>query len=403
MPPGQEQGLQGMGFDFDRIIDRRGTHCSKWDGFGARFSSAPEDALPMWVADMDFAAAPAVTAALRAAVDHGVYGYFGDPGAYNAAICGWMKRRHGWDIEDSWIISTAGVVNGVYQAIQAFCRPGDGVVIQEPIYHPFAPGIRNNGCHIVSNPLRHENGRYSMDLDQLASAVDAKTRMMLLCSPHNPTGRVWTREELQAIGEFCLERDIILISDEVHHDLVFDGPHTVMATLGEDIAQNLIMFTSASKTFNLAGGHLGQAIIPNPRLRRQYRRQAERNGLLTHNRFGFFMTEAAYRGGEDWLEALLTYLRGNRDHIDRRVASDLKGVRSVKVDATYLGWLDLTGLGMEHAEIVERFEKRARVFCNHGPSFGVGGDGFMRINFATQRARVDEAMDRLAEAFSDLQ
>lgn len=393
-----------MSFDFDRVIDRRGTHCAKWDGFAARFGGkAPEDALPMWVADMDFAAPPAVNETLQAMVDHGVHGYFGDASDYNAAIRGWMRRRHGWEIEPDWIVTTAGIVNGVNLAIQAFCRPGDGVIIQEPIYHPFAPAIRNNGCHVVANPLRYENGRYFMDLDGLAKAVNDRTRMMLLCSPHNPTGRVWTAEELRALADFCLERDILIVSDEIHHDLVFEGPHTVMATLGADVADRLVTFASASKTFNLAGGHTGAALISNPKLRRQFRRQVERAGMLTGNRFGYMMTEAAYRAGDDWLDALLVYLRANRDYMDERVAADLKGVKSVKLDATYLGWLDFTGTGMSQDEIVERFETRARVFCNHGPSFGRGGEGFMRLNFACPRATLETAMDRLADAFADLQ
>lgn len=392
-----------MPFDFDRRINRIGTHSAKWDALKARFGAAPEGALPMWVADMDFAAPPAVNRVLAEMVEHGVHGYYADDAGYRAAIQGWMKRRHGWAIETDWISHVAGVVNGVYVAIQAFCRPGDGVIIQQPIYHPFAPGIRANGCHVVQNPLAYHDGRYEMDLDGLAKAVDAKTRMMLLCSPHNPNGRVWSREALTALAEFCLEREILLVSDEIHHDLVFDGPHIVTASLSDEIAANTVTFTSPSKTFNLAGGHVGSAIISNPSLRRRFQRQQERNGALVQNRFGMAMNEAAYAEGEDWLDALLVYLRANRDYVDRRVAADLPGVRSVKLDATYLSWLDFTGTGMDQAEIVERFEKRAGVFCNHGPTFGPGGDRFMRLNFACPRAMLEEGMDRLAEAFGDLQ
>jgi len=392
-----------MSLDFDRPITRLGTHSAKWDSLEARFGVSPDGALPMWVADMEFAAPDCVNNALQGVIDNGVHGYYGDPSTYLAAIQGWMKRRHNWDIDTSWILTTAGIVNGVNLAIQAFCRPGDGVIIQQPIYHPFAPSIRNNGCHVVGNLMKYEDGRYSMDLEGLAKQVDAKTKMMLLCSPHNPTGRVWSKDELIALAEFCIERDIIIVADEIHHDLVFDAQHTVMATLSEEIAANTITFSSASKTFNLAGGHTGNAIISNPRLRRQMQRQMERCGMLTSNRFGYIMTEAAYSEGDEWLDALLVYLKGNRDYLDQRVMQDLPGVASVKLDATYLSWLDFTGTGMSEKEVIARFQDKAKVVCNHGSSFGPGGAGFMRLNFACPRSMVEQAMDRLAEAFGDLQ
>lgn len=392
-----------MQYDFDRPITRLGTHSVKWDGLKARFGVDPEGQLPMWVADMEFAAPPAVNAALQAAVDNGVHGYFGDPSDYLAAIQGWMKKRHGWEIETGWILTTMGIVNGVNLALQTWCEPGDGVILQQPIYHPFAPAIRNNGCRVVGNLLRYENGRYSMDLDALSKQVDARTRMLILCSPHNPCGRVWTKSELTAIAEFCLERNILIVSDEIHHDLVFDGPHTVLATLGPEIAARTVTFTSASKTFNLAGGHVGNAIISDPELRRAFQRTLERCGLNTANRLGYLMTTAAYGESEDWLEALLVYLRGNRDYIDGVVADRLPGVASVKLDATYLSWLDFSGTGMDQAEIERRFAKEAKVICNTGPSFGPGGEKFMRLNFACPRAMVEDGMARIVGAFSDLQ
>lgn len=391
-----------MSFDFDNRIDRIGTNSLKWDGLKARFGMEPEGAVSMWVADMDIAAPPAVTGVLRQSVEHGVHGYYGDGSAYLASIKGWMARRHGWEIEKSWILTTAGIVNGVNMALQAYCEPGDGVIIQQPIYHPFAPSIKNNGCHVVGNLLSYNDGRYEMDLEALARQVDAKTKMLLLCSPHNPCGRVWTRAELTAIAEFCLERDILIVSDEIHHDLVFDGPHTVMATISPEIAAQTVTFTSASKTFNLAGGHTGNAIISNPELRRKMQRQLERCGLGMGNRFGYLMTTAAYADSEDWLEALLVYLKGNRDYVDQAMAA-LPGVKSVKLDATYLSWIDFSGTGMEQAEIVRRFEKEARVACNHGPSFGPGGAGFMRLNFACSRGMLEEGVDRITTAFRDLQ
>ncbi|MEX2521033.1 MAG: MalY/PatB family protein [Paracoccaceae bacterium] len=397
------KGLPLQSFDFDRPINRLGSHSVKWDGLKGRFGEHAVGALPMWVADMEFAAPPAVNAALAAAVEHGVHGYYGDPSAYLAAIKGWMKRRHGWEIDEGWILTTAGVVNGVNLAIQAYCQPGDGVIVQQPIYHPFAPAIRNNGCHVVGNLLSYADGRYGMDLDALAKSVDAKTRMLILCSPHNPCGRVWSKDELTAIAEFCLERGILIVSDEIHHDLVFDGPHTVLATISPEVAARTVTFTSTSKTFNLAGGHTGNAIISDPELRRAYVRQMERCGMMSSNRFGYLMATAAYAEGEEWLEALLVYLKGNRDYIDRMVAERLPGVRSPRLDATYLSWLDFSGTGMTDAELVKRFEHDAKVICNHGASFGPGGSGFMRLNFASPRAMVEEAMERIVGAFGDLQ
>ncbi|MEM7544065.1 MAG: MalY/PatB family protein [Pseudomonadota bacterium] len=392
-----------MPYDFDRPITRLGTHSAKWDSIKARFGVEPEGMLPMWVADMEFAAPPAVNDALRAGIDNGVHGYYGDPSDYLAAIQGWMKRRHGWEIDKSWILTTAGIVNGVNLALQTYCEPGDGVILQHPIYHPFAPSIRNNGCHVVANLLTYEAGRYTMDLEALAKQVDAKTRMLILCSPHNPCGRVWTREELTAIAEFCLERNILIISDEIHHDLVFDGPHTVLATISPEIAERTITFTSASKSFNLAGGHTGNAIISDAELRRAYARTLERCGMNQGNRFGYIMATVAYAECEDWLEGLLIYLKGNRDYIDDVVAERLPGVTSVKLDATYLSWLDFSGTGMNDAEVQRRFAKGAGVLCNPGPSFGAGGEGFMRLNFACPRAMVEEGMNRIIAAFDDLQ
>ena len=392
-----------MSFDFDRPITRLGTHSAKWDSMKAKFGVDPEGQLPMWVADMEFAAPPAVNAALQVCIDNGVHGYYGDPSAYLSAIQNWMKKRHGWEIEQNWIMTTGGIVNGVNLALQAFCAPGDGVILQQPIYHPFAPSVKNNGCHVVGNLMAYEDGRYQMDLEALAKQVDAKTRMLILCSPHNPCGRVWTKSELTAIAEFCLERDILIVSDEIHHDLVFDGPHTVMASISPEIADRTVMFTSASKTFNLAGGHTGNCIISNPELRRAYQRQIEKCGMLTGNRFGYIMTTAAYAESEDWLDALLVYLKGNRDYIDQTVAEQLPGVRSVKLDATYLSWLDFSGTGMSDAEIQRRFAEDAKVVCNTGPSFGPGGAGFMRLNFACPRAMVEDGMNRIVSAFSDLQ
>ena len=391
-----------MSYDFDTIIDRRDTQCLKWDGMEVRYGVSPEDGLPMWVADMEFCPPPEVNEELRRAADHGIHGYPGDLVLYHDAIMNWMVRRHGWAVEPEWIFTTHGIVNAVNLLVQAFCEPGDQVVVQPPVYYPFFGAITANGCEVIKNQLVQVDGRYRMDLVELDRQTGPATRMLILCSPHNPGGRVWTRAELKELAEFCLERDILIVSDEIHHDLVYEGyPHTVLASLGPEVASQVITCTSASKTFNLAGTMTGNVIISNDSLRRRFQLQMARCGMHGPNSFGPLMATAAYNHGDKWLVDLLKYLQGNRDQVDRVVRESLPGVTSMPLEGTYLAWLDLWGTGLSMEEIVRRVQEDARLALNHGPTFGPGGELHMRLNFACSQSMLDEALDRLMSAFKD--
>ncbi|MEL6236144.1 MAG: MalY/PatB family protein [Pseudomonadota bacterium] len=388
--------------DFDQVIDRRGTFCGKWDAMETLFGVSPQDGLAMWVADMDFLPPPAVNAALAQAVDHGIHGYYGPKTLYHDAIRGWMQRRHGWAVEEEWILTCHGLVSATGIAIQAFSAPGDGVILFTPVYHAFHKMIKANDREIVQSPLVLEDGQYRMDLEALRGQLSGRERIVILCSPHNPGGRVWRRAEIAALAAFCAEHDLVLVSDEVHHDLTMPGQTHVIAThAAPEHLDRIVVLSAASKTFGLAGGMCGQAIIPDPALRDRFSKPHIANGA-SPNRFGIMMTEAAYTHGEDWLEALRLYLDGNRQLFDAGMAA-IPGVASMPLEATYLAWVDFAGTGMDLPEVLERVEGRARIAANHGPEFGQGGESFLRFNLAMPRARVAEAVSRLQEAFSDLQ
>lgn len=389
-----------MAYDFDTIIDRRGTHCEKWDGMQARYGVPPEDGLAMWVADMEFLPPPQVNEAIRRAADHGIHGYFGSPAFYHDAIIRWMERRHGWKVEPEWISTTHGIVNAVNLIVQAFCEPGDKVVVQSPVYYPFFGAVTNNRCELVHNRLAKAGERYIMDLDSLAQQMGERTRLLILCSPHNPGGRVWNREELTALAELCLSRGVLMVSDEIHHDLVYQGnTHTVLASLGPEVARRTITTTSASKTFNLAGTMTGNVIIGDDSLSRRFKLQAARCGITMPNSFGPLAAAAAYDHGEPWLKELLTYLKGNHDRVMEVVDREMPGVTSMPLEGTYLAWLDFSGTGLSMDEIVRRVQEDARLALNHGPTFGPGGELHMRLNFACPRSMLENALERLVAAF----
>ncbi|MEM9270615.1 MAG: aminotransferase class I/II-fold pyridoxal phosphate-dependent enzyme, partial [Pseudomonadota bacterium] len=289
-------------YDFDQIIDRRGTHCGKWDGMEKVYGVSPDDGLSMWVADMDFAAPPEVVAALSKVVDHQVYGYFADNSDYLAAITHWMKTRHNWTVENEWIATTHGLVAAVGLALRAFSEPGDGVILFTPVYHAFARMIDANRRTVVESPLALRDGQYHMDLDALAASLTGREKMVIFCSPHNPGGRIWSVEEQKELAAFCEAHDLILICDEVHHDLVYPGEvHTVMPNAAPEVMDRLVMLTASSKTFNLAGGMTGNAIIPNPDLRKAFTAQHMAAGA-SPNIFGMATATAAYQKGAPWLD-----------------------------------------------------------------------------------------------------
>ncbi len=388
---------------FDEIIDRRGTHSTKWDMMEQLYGVPADDGIAMWVADMDFRPPQVVLDALRDLNDHGIFGYFGDDRAYKDAIGWWMNTRHNWNIDPSWVFTTHGLVNGTAMCVDAFTQPGDGVVLFTPVYHAFAKVIRAAKREVVECQMPIVDGKYTMDFDAWDAQMTGGERMLILCSPHNPGGRVWTREELQGVADFAKRHDLILVSDEIHHDLVMPGhTHIPMAVVDETISDRLVMMTATTKTFNIAGSHSGNVIIPDPELRTRFEARMSALGL-SPNSFGLFMATAAYSPeGAAWVDDLCEYLDGNRKYFDAAIQA-IPGLLSMPMEATYLGWVDFSGTGMELQEFTDRVQKTARIAVNHGPTFGKGGEQFLRFNFATPRARVEEACARLADAFSDLQ
>lgn len=388
---------------FDEVIDRTGTHCAKWDKMEALYGVAPQDGLAMWVADMDFRPPEVVQAALQQMLDHGIYGYFGDDAAYLEAIRWWMDTRHGWDLDPAHVFTTHGLVNGTGLCVQAYTDPGDAVVLFTPVYHAFARVITAAGREVRELPLVQQDGRYQMDFASYDARMTGREKLLMLCSPHNPGGRVWTREELQAVAEFAERHDLVLVSDEIHADLVMPGHrHLPMPVAVPESAVRLVMMTATTKTFNIAGSHTGNVIIPDPALRARF--AAVMGGLgISPNSFGLHMATAAYSPeGAAWVDELCGYLDGNRRLFDAMV-TEIPGLRSMPMEATYLAWVDFSGTGMAPAEFIARVEQGARIAANHGTTFGSGGEAFLRFNFATPRARVEEAGRRLQEAFADLQ
>ena len=384
---------------FDTPIDRRGTHCAKWDMMEKLYGVPAEDGIAMWVADMDFRPPQCVQDALQRMLDHGIYGYYGDDSGYRAAIGWWMKVRHGWDIEDDWIFTTHGLVNGTAMCVDTWTAPGDGVVLFTPVYHAFAKVIKANGRRVVECPLALNHGRYEMDFDSYDALLDGSEKMVILCSPHNPGGRVWSRAELEQVAR---RHDLILVSDEIHHDLVMPGHKHIPMALIEGIEDRLVMMSASTKTFNMAGAHVGNVIIPDKSLHAAF--GARMMGLgISPNSFGIHMAEAAYTPeGATWVDALVEYLDGNRKLFDAAINA-IPGLASMPLEATYLAWVDFTGTGMTMAEFTRRVEAEARIAVNHGPSFGSGGKSFLRFNLATPRSVVQQAAARLTQAFGDLQ
>lgn len=386
--------------NFDEIIDRRGTHSMKWDMMQARYGVSPDDGISMWVADMDFRPPACIQTALERVLAHGIYGYFGDGDAYRAAIRWWMANRHGWQVEPEWITTTHGLVNGTAMCVQTWTQPGDGIVLFTPVYHAFGMIIRAAGRKVVEIPLVERDGRLTMDFPD---TLPAPAKMLMLCSPHNPGGQVWTADELRGVAEFARRHDLILCSDEIHHDLILPGHrHVPMPVAAPDCVDRLVMMTATTKTFNIAGAHTGNVIIPDPALRAQFQATLMANGI-SPNSFGMHMATAAYSPeGAEWVDALVAYLDANRQVFEAGVAA-IPGVRVRPLQATYLEWVDFTGTGMDEAQLRARIEGQAKIAANHGSTFGLGGAGHMRFNIATPRARVEQAVERLQRAFADLQ
>ena len=390
-----------MAFDFDEVIARRGTHASKIDGLAARYGVTDPEVIAMTVADMDFRAPPAVNDAVRAAAEHGVHGYFGGDREMKEAVIGWMAARHGWTPEPDWIGTSQGLVSAIGLCVQAFTQPDEAVVVFSPVYHMFGNIVRATGRPLFESELKVVQGRHEMDLERLADELPPSARMVLLCSPHNPGGRVWSEAELQELARFCIERDLILVSDEIHHDLVFPGAtHHVTAKAAPEVRDRLVTLVAPSKTFNIAGGQVGFTIISNPDLRTRLGRVNAAAGLGSPNRIGALMATAAYADGAAWLDALLPYLAENRDRLNGALAERVPGVRPMTLDSTYLAWVDFSALGLSSDELFRRSVEIAKVAPHKGAIFGKGGEGWLRFNFAVPRPVLDRAIEGLVEAFS---
>ena len=393
-----------MSVNFDEVIDRVGTHSSKWDTMEAKYGVSPKNGIAMWVADMDFRAPQVVQDALAGALKHGVHGYFGDDSEYRAALVSWMKRRHQWDVQPDWIVNATGLGNALSLCIRTFSEPGEGIIIFSPVYHSFARIINATDRSIVESELVQRDGRYYMDLDALAASLTGSEKMIIFCSPHNPGGRVWSPDELLRLANFCEQYDLILVSDEVHNDLVYKSyQHHVLARAVPSIHHRLVTLVATTKTFNLAGCMIGSMVASDHALRNRLAHVAAATaGGRSFNRIGMLMCTAAWQGGDAWLEELIDYLSENKRIFEDGVEK-IPGLRAMQIEATYLCWIDFTNTGVDRVEFTRRVEQVAQIAVNHGNTFGAGGDTFLRFNIACRRQLVIEAVDRLTRAFSNLQ
>ncbi|MBP2636097.1 MAG: patB 3 [Firmicutes bacterium] len=385
---------------FDTIISRQHSGSTKWDDAPALFGSS--DVLPFWVADMDFSSPPAVTEALAARVEHGIFGY-PSPHSYSYdAIVAWLEKRHNWNTNPSWMVSTPGVVTALTLAVQTFTKPGDKVIIQPPVYPPFFSSIQNQNRLVLENPLVYENGSYHIDFDDLASKAK-EAKLLILCSPHNPVGRVWSRSELTQLLKICTENNILVVADEIHGDLVYTGHQYIpLGSLDATSKDQIISLTAPSKTFNTAGLYTSIAIIPNDKLRSQFSRVVQQLGINKSNVFGITALEAAYRHGAPWLDELLVYLEGNADFLTDFIATNIPAIKVDKPQGTYLAWLDCRNLKLSQKELSKFFAQQAKVGLNDGATFGSQGNGFMRLNFGCPRPLLAEGLNRIAQAVKQL-
>lgn len=387
-------------YDFDEIIERRNTCCEKWDRVKC---TADNKRIPLWVADMDFKCPPEVIQALTQRAEHGVFGYALCDSAYYNSIINWMVKRHNWQIQKEWICRSPGIVPALDMLLRALTEPGDRVVIQTPVYYPFYSVIRNNKCRLLENRLVLEGKKYYMDFNDLEDKFQAGVRVMILCSPHNPVGRVWTPAELAKVGELARTYNVLVISDEIHSDLIFPGvKHTVFGSWSDVLAQQTIVCNAPSKTFNLAGVQASNIIIPNPDLRKRYLQIIRNNGMNTLNVFAIEALKTAYNCGELWLEQLLVYLKSNYDFICDTVGNNMPKLKVIESEGTYLAWIDFSALGRDDTELEQILIEQAGLVLERGSIFGETGHGFERLNFACPRALLAESMNRLNLFYNDL-
>ncbi len=386
--------------EFDRIIDRSGTHALKWE---FRRPCRERDIIPLWVADMDFMAPEVVRRAIHDRAQHGVFGYTLLPDSYYRSVIDWMQKRFNWEIQKRWMVFTPGVVPALNFAVQAFTEPGDRVIIQPPVYYPFELAVRNNRREPVNNPLIQENGRYVMDLEHLKAHLDKRSKLLILCSPHNPVARVWSPAELTELIRICSEHEILIVSDEIHADLVSpDHFHTPLAALVPEMADRIITCTSPNKTFNIAGLQTANTVISNKLLRQRFQKAVNSAGIELANAFGVVALEAAYSAsGEEWLENLVEYLWKSYALLKEYAAENMPGIHIHALEGTYLVWLDARNTHPNDKKLKDVFLKHG-VWLDEGSKFGPGGEGFLRLNIASPRSFLEKALDRMAKALADL-
>ncbi len=378
-------------------MERRGTNCEKWDFLEEEFGK--KDLLALWVADMDFPAPPEVLSALHKKIDEGALGYPIAPDSLLRAITDWQSSRHGWKIGKESVTWAPGVVAGLAFSIMAYTKPGDGVIIQTPVYPPFYATVSESGRRVVKNPLRRQGGRYVMDLEGLEKLVCPTCRVLIMCSPHNPVARVWSRGELEALAELAVRKDMLIISDEIHQDLVYsDAKHISIASLSEEMASRTVTFVAPSKTFNIAGMNSSVALIPDEKLRARYISVMNRLHLGSLSILGLTAMETAYSKCAGWLDELMIYLEGNRDFTEKFLRERLQKAKMDHPEGTYVFWIDFRGYGFDSGTLMEFLVNEAKVALNNGLNFGVEGNGFARINIGTNRTLLKEALENIAKA-----
>ena len=387
-----------MKYDLDKIINRYKTGSVKWDLADKIFGQ--DNVLPMWVADMDFEAPKPVIDALVKRAKHGIYGYSACMDPYYDAVTGWMKKQHNWNIQNDWIVFSPGVVPALNMLVKALSRPGEKIIVQQPVYYPFMKAIENNNRKVLNNPLRLNGKRYEMDFNDLEKkASDKDVKLIILCSPHNPVGRVWSGDELEELGRICLKNNITIISDEIHSDIVLKGhKHTPFAGISEEFLMNSVTCTAPSKTFNLAGLHVSNIIIADRETREKFLFQLKCNGLMGPNCFASAALEAAYTHGQEWLEQVLHYIQDNLEYLKGFIKNRLPRVRIIEPEATYLVWLDFRDLGLKNHELKEIILKEAKVALDPGHIFGREGMGFQRINIACPRKTLEQGLISIEKA-----
>lgn len=387
-----------MKYDFDKIIDRKNTDSIKYDF--AKERGKPEGVLPLWVADMDFSAPPCVIDALVEKSRHGIFGYSESRGDYFEALRGWFSKQFNWNVQPEWLVKTSGVVFAINNAIRALTDEGDSVLIQQPVYHPFSSSVLMNRRNLVVNRLIYSQQKYSIDFSDFEEKiVNNNVKLFILCSPHNPVGRVWTEEELLKLGELCLKHGVIVISDEIHADFTYPGyRHLVFANLKPEFSEIAVTCTAPTKTFNLAGLHISNIFIANADIRRRFKKELTKCGCSQPNIMGITACRAAYTGGSEWLSELKEYLSGNLDFLRSFLNQKLPQIKLVEPEGTYLAWLDFSALGFDDNKLESFIENEAGLWLDSGTKFGAGGEGFQRINIACPRSVLKKALTQLEQA-----